>query len=66
MNSQQKIAIGIVDVAVLAELCLSLYISNKDIDNFTPLFFKYFFSMLVPTLILAKVFIKRLGSGESI
>jgi len=66
MNFHQKIAIGVVDIAVLVELCLSLYFSNKDLENFTALFFKYFFTMLVPTLILAKVFIKRLGSAESV
>lgn len=65
MNTHQKFAIAAADVAIIAELCLSLYISNKDLENFTSVFFKYFFVMLVPTLILLKVFVRRLGSGES-
>ncbi len=65
MNFQQKIAVGVTDIAVLSELCLSLYLANGDLDNFSSLVFKYFFCMLVPTLILAKVSIKFLGSKES-
>lgn len=65
MNLQQKIVVGIVDIAVLAELSGSLYIANQDIDNLSSVFFKYFFMMLIPTLVLALLFLRRLGSGES-
>jgi hypothetical protein len=65
MNIEQKIAVGVTDIIVLAELCGSLYWANMDLDNFTALFFKYFFITLIPTLILAKIFIKRLGTRES-
>ncbi len=65
MNLQQKIVVGIVDIAVLAELSGSLYIANQDIDNLSSVFFKYFFMMLIPTLVLAVLFLRRLGSGES-
>jgi hypothetical protein len=65
MNIEQKIAVGITDIVVLAELCGSLYWANRDMENFTALFFKYFFILLIPTLILAKILIKRLGSLES-
>ncbi len=65
MNLHQKIAVGVTDIVILAELSLSLYVANSDLDNFSSLFFKYFFCMLVPTLILAKISIKRLGSKES-
>jgi hypothetical protein len=65
MNIEQKIAVGVIDVIVLAELCVSLYLANKDLENFTPLFFKYFFMLLIPTLILAWIFIKKFGSRES-
>jgi len=61
MNFHQKIVVGLTDIAVLAELSVSLFIANKDIENFSSVFFKYFFLMLAPTLVLAGVFIKRLG-----
>ena len=47
MNIQQKIAAGITDIAILAQLCLSLYLAHGDLDNFSSLFFTYFFSMTV-------------------
>ncbi|MEM5788728.1 MAG: hypothetical protein AAGU11_15570 [Syntrophobacteraceae bacterium] len=65
MNFQQKIAVGVTDIAILVELAVSLYFSNKDPDNFTSVFLKYFFTMLIPTLILAKISIRRLGTAES-
>ena len=64
MNSRQRICVVLTDVAILAELSISIYASNGDPENFTLLFFKYFMSMLLPTLILAKVVVKRLGSKE--
>lgn len=65
MNIEQKIAVGITDVVILGELCGSLYWASRDPENFTALCFKSFFILLIPTLILAKIFIKRLGSRES-
>lgn len=65
MNLRQKIVVGVADIAVLAELSGSLYIANRDIENLSAVFFKYFFTMLIPTLILVFFLLKRLGSGES-
>ncbi|MCE5335968.1 MAG: hypothetical protein LLG06_15410, partial [Desulfobacteraceae bacterium] len=64
MNFNQKIAVGVTDVAVLAELCISMFFANRDLENFSSVFFKYFFVMLLPTLVLARIFIKRLESAE--
>lgn len=64
MNIQQKIAVGITDIAVLTELCISMYFANMDLDNFSSVFFRYFLSMLAPTLIVAWVSIRRLGGAE--
>jgi hypothetical protein len=44
-----------VNLLVLAETCVGLYRSSQDPDNFTPVFFETFFSLLVPTLVLAAV-----------
>lgn len=64
MNFQQKVAVAVTDVVVIAELTLSIYLANKDPLNITPIFFKYFLGMLIPTLILARIVIKRLRSEE--
>jgi hypothetical protein len=46
------IRLAIINILVLAELCAALYMANENPEEFTPVFFKVFFSLLVPTLIL--------------
>jgi hypothetical protein len=41
-----------INLLVLAELCVAMYMANENPEEFTPVFFKVFFSLLVPTLIL--------------
>jgi len=65
MDLYKKIAIAIVDVVVLIQLTVSIYIANSDLDNFTPLFFKCFFSMLVPTLVLTCLFMRKYFPRET-
>ena len=64
MNLRQKIAVVVVDILVLVELCISIYFANLDADNFTPVFLKAFLGMLIPTLIAAKLVIRKVRSGE--
>ncbi len=64
MNFQQKIAVAVMDVLILAELCFAMYIAHNHPENFTPLFFKYFLGMLIPTLIVSRFVIKRLRTSE--
>jgi hypothetical protein len=49
------IRIVTVNVLMLAELCLAMYMAKRHPEAFTPVFFKVFFSLLVPTLILASI-----------
>jgi hypothetical protein len=65
MNFQQRITVAIMDVLILVELCFSIYLANRDPENFTPLFFKTFLPMVIPTLILAKLFIRKLRSTQA-
>jgi hypothetical protein len=44
-----------VNFFVLAELCVAMYMAAQEPDEFTPVFFKVFFSLLAPTLVLAAV-----------
>ena len=64
MNLQQKIAVAVMDVALLVELCISMYFAQKNPENFTPVFFKYFLIMVIPTLVLAMIVVKILRSRE--
>ena len=65
MNLRQKITVAIMDVCILAEVCVAMFFASKDPENLTLVFVKYFFSMAVPTLIMARIAIKVLRSAES-
>lgn len=65
MNFRQKLAIAVIDMMVLGELAFSLYLANLNPENFTVVFFKYFFGMLIPTLILARIVVKGLRTEET-
>lgn len=65
MNLRQKISVAVMDVCILAEVAVSMFFASKDPENLTLLFMKYFFSMLIPTLIMCRVAVKVLRSPES-
>jgi hypothetical protein len=51
-NLRHHLAVLCLDVAVLAEVTVSVYTASLDPELFTPVFLKVFFSMLIPTLLL--------------
>jgi len=64
MNPHQKIAVAVMDVFILAELCLSMFMAHSHPENFTPVFFKIFLGMLIPTLIVARMVVRKLRTPE--
>lgn len=57
-------AVG-VNLAVLSELCVAMaFAAQAPPENFTAVFFKVFFGLLVPTLLLAGIG-KRLLRGRA-
>jgi len=51
LNRRQRRSVILMDIALLAEVTLSIYTASKYPDDFTPVFMKVFFSMLIPTVI---------------
>lgn len=64
MNLRQKVAVGILDVVIIAEVCFSIYMGSRDPENLTPIFLKTFFMLAIPTLIIARIIIKRMRTPE--
>ncbi len=64
MNFRQKVGVAILDVIILVELAVSIYFANRNPAEFASVFFLMFFSLLIPTLILARFVIKGLRSPE--
>jgi len=62
MNLSQKMAVVVLNLLILTELSLSLYFAGQNPTDLTAIFLKCFFSMAVPTFIIAKVMINRLGN----
>jgi hypothetical protein len=62
MNMRQKMVIAILDVLLIVELCIGMYSASSNPESFTPAFVKSFFSMLIPTLIVARIMVKRFRS----
>lgn len=60
LNTRQRLAVICLDVAMLAEVTLSVYMASKNPDQFTPVFMKAFFSMLIPTVAAGIFAIRRL------
>lgn len=60
MNMRQKIAVIVIDILILASVAVAIGTANQHPDNFTPMFFKVFFSLFFPVLILGIFTVKRL------
>lgn len=52
-----------VNILVLAELCVAMYFSTQDMENMTAIFFKVFFSLLIPTII-GTIILRRILSAR--
>jgi len=50
----------VMNVLVLAELCLSMYLAVSSTEDFTATFIKVFFGMLIPTLVVGALAKRRL------
>lgn len=53
-----------INLLVILELCIAMYMASLDQSRLTPIFFKVFFSMLVPTLIGAAVGRRLIARSE--
>ena len=50
MNNKQKLTVVILDLTLILELFVAMYLAHQTPDDFNATFCKTFFSLLVPTL----------------
>ena len=62
MNIMHLMLVICLNVLVLAELCMAMYMASADPENFTLVFVKVFFGMLIPTLVAGFYLKRKLGS----
>ncbi len=61
MTRRQKIIhLVVIDVLVLVELCVAMYLANVYKENFTPVFAGVFFGLVIPTMLVSRLIIRRL------
>jgi hypothetical protein len=59
-SPRQWLLVIVMNVLVLAELCVAMYLATVSPDDFTATFMKAFFGMLIPTLVLGVLAKRRL------
>ncbi|MBE9572893.1 MAG: hypothetical protein IMF11_19890 [Proteobacteria bacterium] len=59
MNRKQKIVVVVTDILVLAELFFSIMQAKSNPEYMTPIFFQNFIPLVVITLLLARILVKR-------
>ena len=59
-NFRQWILVIVMNLAVLTELCIAMYLATNDPDDFTATFIKALFGMLIPTLVVGVLAKRRL------
>ncbi|NLI82823.1 MAG: hypothetical protein GX443_14200 [Deltaproteobacteria bacterium] len=60
MNFRQKVAVAILDAAIIVEVCIGIYLGSRNPENLTPIFLKSFFAMAIPTLAFGMIIVRRL------
>lgn len=60
LSTPQRIAVIVLDIFMLAEVAVAVYLANLNPDNYTPTFMKAFFGMLIPTLVVGLTTIRLL------
>ena len=65
MNRKQKIALVVIDVLILAELMISIFLGYRDPENITAVFLKTYLPAVIVTVVIGRMFIKRLRSQEA-
>ncbi len=58
-NLQQKLIVVFADVLLLVELTYSIYTGSRDPEYMTSIFLRTFIPMVVGTLILTRLFLRR-------
>ena len=62
LNPKQKLIVVLADVLLLAELTYSIYIGSRDPEYMTNIFLRTFIPMVVGTLVLTRLFLKKYAS----
>jgi hypothetical protein len=60
LNGRQRVVVLVMNILLIAELTVSIYLGQKDPENLTIIFLKTYLPLLFVTLIGARMVIRRL------
>jgi len=66
MNIKQKMVVVVMDILILAELFYSIMQAKINSEYMTPIFFKNFIPLIIITLFLARILVKKFRTEESV
>jgi len=64
MNFKQRIVLIVMDMLILIELMFSIYLGYRNQENITIIFLKTYIPAVIVTIVVGRVFIKKLRSQE--
>ena len=64
-NPRQWLFVIGMNLLVLAELCVAMYLATSSVEDFTATFIKAFFGMFIPTLLIGVLAKRRLRSAAT-
>jgi hypothetical protein len=59
MSTRRNIAILVLNTLLVIELCAAMYFGSKDPENLTPIFLKFFVGLMIPTIIIGIIVMRR-------
>ncbi|MFY9943011.1 MAG: hypothetical protein WAK57_12625 [Desulfobacterales bacterium] len=62
MNARQRVVVVIMDILLLIELTVAVYLGYQDPSNLTVIFLRTYLPAMLITVLLARVCIRKLGS----
>ena len=65
LNARQKFVVVLMDLMLLAELCLSVYLGQQNPEEITMIFLKTFVPAVVLTVFAARTAIRHLGDSDA-
>jgi hypothetical protein len=64
MNGKQRLVVVLMDILLLAELAVAIYLGQRSPDDIALIFLKTYLPAMLVTVVLARICIKRLGPAE--
>jgi hypothetical protein len=66
LNLKQKVVIVLMNVLLLAEMTYSIYLGKQVPEDMTIIFLKTYIPMVIGTLLLSRILIRRFGRGSAL